>query len=76
MAYETPLVRQWTLLRILCARHYGATVRDMAEEMGVSEKTIRRDLDTFERVGFPLTETLRITAARSTASTTGRTNRA
>ncbi|MDY0168740.1 MAG: WYL domain-containing protein [Thermoguttaceae bacterium] len=58
MAYETPLVRQWTLLRVLCARHYGATVREMAEEMGVSEKTIRRDLDTFARVGFPLTETL------------------
>lgn len=55
---DTPLVRQWTLLRILCARHHGATVREMAQEMGVSDKTIRRDLETFARVGFPLTETV------------------
>ena len=39
---DTPLVRQWTLLRILCARRHGATVREMAQEMGVSDKTIRR----------------------------------
>ncbi len=56
MAFDTPLVRQWTLLRILCARHYGVTVREMSEEMGVSEKTIRRDLETFGRAGFPLIE--------------------
>jgi predicted DNA-binding transcriptional regulator YafY len=29
----------------------------MADEMGVSEKTIRRDLELFQRAGFPLSET-------------------
>jgi predicted DNA-binding transcriptional regulator YafY len=58
MAEQTPLVRQWIVLRTLCARHYGATVREIAEEMGVSDKTIRRDLETFQRVGFPLEESV------------------
>jgi len=30
----------------------------MAQEMGVSHKTIRRDLETFQRAGFPLVETV------------------
>ena len=59
MPDESPLVRQWILLRMLSARRYGATVREMAEETGVSEKTIRRDLQTFQRVGFPLVESVR-----------------
>lgn len=56
MTEESPLVRQWILLRTLCSRRYGATVKEMAEEMGVSERTIRRDLDTFQQSGFPLAE--------------------
>lgn len=56
MSEETPLVRQWMLLRALSARHYGATVKEMAQEMRVSEKTIRRDLETFQTAGFPLEE--------------------
>jgi len=56
MSDETPLVRQWMLLRLLCARRHGATVKEMAHEMDVSEKTIRRDLESFQRVGFPLVE--------------------
>ena len=56
MAEQTPLVRQWILLRTLCARHYGATVKEMAAEMEVSEKTIRRDLETFQTAGFPIRE--------------------
>lgn len=55
---ESPLVRQWILLRTLCARRYGATVKELAQEMAVSEKTIRRDLETFQRAGFPLEETV------------------
>jgi len=58
MAEEQPLVRQWILLRLLCARRHGATVREMAQEMGVSDKTIRRDLETFQRVGFPLKDSV------------------
>ena len=56
MADQLPLLRQWVLLRILCTRHYGVTIKDMVHELNVSEKTIRRDLETFQRVGFPLEE--------------------
>jgi hypothetical protein len=56
MSEQPPLVRQWVLLRTLCAHHYGASVKELAEELAVSEKTIRRDLGTFEQAGFPLEE--------------------
>jgi predicted DNA-binding transcriptional regulator YafY len=58
MADQLPLVRQWVLLRTLCSRHYGVTIRDMVQELGVSEKTIRRDLETFQAAGFPQQETV------------------
>jgi predicted DNA-binding transcriptional regulator YafY len=55
MADHTPLQRQWLLLRML-ARRGGAAVREVAEEHGVSQKTIRRDLATLQSVGFGLVE--------------------
>ena len=58
MGEAPPLVRQWILLRVLCARHHGATVKELSTEMGVTEKTIRRDLETFLVAGFPLVETV------------------
>jgi proteasome accessory factor B len=58
MAEKSPLVRQWILLRALSARHCGATIKELVEELGVSEKTIRRDLETFVTAGFPLEETV------------------
>jgi len=54
----SPLVRQWILLRTLCAWHYGGTVKELAAEMSVSEKTVRRDLETFQTAGFPVIETV------------------
>lgn len=56
MADQLPLVRQWILLRTLCSRHYGMTIKEMVQELNVSEKTIRRDLETFQTAGFPLKE--------------------
>lgn len=56
MARESALVRQWTLLRVLSDRHEGAAVRDLAAEMRVSQRTVHRDLETFQAVGFPLEE--------------------
>jgi len=56
MSEKSPLVRQWILLRTLASRRYGVTVRELAQIMEVSEKTIRRDLDLFTRAGFPLEE--------------------
>ena len=43
-------------LRKLCSHRFGVTIKDMMQELGVSEKTIRRDLETFQQVGFPLKE--------------------
>lgn len=51
-----PLLRQWLLLKTLSARRYGATVAEMARDLGVAEKTIRRDLKAFFEVGFPIEE--------------------
>ena len=56
MAAAPTLVRQWTLLRALSSRVEGLTIKEMAKELEVSEKTIRRDLETFRSVGFPLQE--------------------
>lgn len=56
MSEQPPLVRQWALLRALCARHYGATVKELADTLGASVKTVRRDLETFRQAGFPLEE--------------------
>ena len=58
MPDQLPLVRQWILLRKLCSSHYGVTIQDMIHELGVSDKTIRRDLETFQAAGFPLKETV------------------
>jgi predicted DNA-binding transcriptional regulator YafY len=58
MAEQPPLLRQWLLLKMLCSRHYGMTVADIMHELGVSDKTVRRDLETFQAVGFPLKETV------------------
>ena len=54
MSERPPLVRQWVLLRTLCARRYGCTVKEIGEELGVSQNTVRRDLETFQQAGFPL----------------------
>ncbi|GAB6164101.1 transcriptional regulator [Thermostilla marina] len=56
VADQSQLVRQWRLLRILGARRLGVSVKELAEELEVSEKTIRRDLDIIREVGFPVAE--------------------
>ena len=57
MPDEPPRLRQWKLMSLLSARRYGLTIRELAREMDVGEKTIRRDLDLFRRVGMPLEAT-------------------
>jgi proteasome accessory factor B len=58
MAEHPPLIRQWILLRHLSSSRHGRTVKDLADELQVGEKTIRRDLDMFRLAGFPLEETV------------------
>ena len=52
------MLRQWRLLRTLSAWRLGVTIREMAAELTVTEKTIRRDLATFQQAGFPLIESV------------------
>jgi predicted DNA-binding transcriptional regulator YafY len=56
MSGSCQIERQWVLLRMLAARRFGSTVSELAEEFGVSEKTIRRDLAQLQRLGFPIDE--------------------
>jgi len=58
MTHESPLTRQWIILQTVSAKRYGATVKELAEELEVSLKTIRRDLDMLQAAGFPLEETV------------------
>lgn len=53
---EPQIIRQWSILRILGARKYGTSVYELAQEMAVGEKTIRRDLISLQSLGFPLNE--------------------
>lgn len=54
MADQPLLLRHWMILRTLSARRRGATLRQLADEMGVSSKTIHRDLVLLGQLGFPL----------------------
>jgi len=47
------LSRQWRLLQLI-DRPHGITVDDAARELGITVRTVWRDLDTLQRVGFPL----------------------
>ena len=55
--YDEPsLTRHLMLIRTLTARRFGVTVKDLAHELGVTEKTIRRDFLRLKKCGFPLVE--------------------
>ena len=56
MSDSQQLLRQWTLLRLLSARRQGATLRELADETGVSQKTVGRDLALLRRLAFPVEE--------------------
>ncbi len=48
------VVRQWRLLRDVEAAKYGLTVDQLAKRLGVTTRTIRRDLGQLQEAGFPL----------------------
>ncbi|WLD12860.1 HTH domain-containing protein [Planctellipticum variicoloris] len=58
MSDSAQLIRQWTLLRLLFARRHGATLKELAADAGVSQKTILRDLKLLRRLAFPIEETV------------------
>lgn len=57
MAEQRTFERQWQLVRILSSRRLGATIRELAGELCIGEKTIRRDLDFFRTINIPVEET-------------------
>jgi len=47
------VIRQWKILKRIEAGRY-TTASDLAEEHGVTERTIRRDIEALQEAGFPL----------------------
>ncbi len=58
MTKPRAVVRQWTLLRILTQQKNGLSIAEMAKQMAVNERTIRRDINLFVQAGVPLRETV------------------
>jgi proteasome accessory factor B len=56
MAESPQIIRQWSVLRSLAARRFGVSVQELAGELAVNERTIRRDLAALREVGFPIEE--------------------
>src|SRR5262245_22193072 len=53
MGRNREFIRQWTLLqRVASAR--GSTIPKLAHDLGVSTRTIRRDLEALQQSGFPI----------------------
>jgi predicted DNA-binding transcriptional regulator YafY len=47
------VIRQWKVLKRIEAGRY-TTAQDLADEHGVTERTIRRDIEALQEAGFPL----------------------
>lgn len=58
MRETAPILRHWKILRSLSVRGQGATLREMSDDTGVSQKTISRDLSMLRQLGFPLVESV------------------
>jgi predicted DNA-binding transcriptional regulator YafY len=47
------VIRQWRILKTIEANHH-ATTAALARDCGVTERTIRRDIEALQEAGFPL----------------------
>jgi predicted DNA-binding transcriptional regulator YafY len=54
MPRNQEVIRQWQILRTIEASRLGVSLADLAAATGVTTRTIRRDLDALQEVGFPL----------------------
>lgn len=54
MARGEQILRQWNLLRQLQTRGEGLPLRQLSRKFGVSERTMQRDFELLEELGFPL----------------------
>ncbi len=57
MPRNAEVIRQWTILRELESSR-RLTIDEMAEKTGVTTRTIRRDLEALQFVGFPIYDEL------------------
>ena len=46
------VIRQWQVLREIEARRTGVTIHELAKQVKVSTRTIRRDLQALQEAGF------------------------
>lgn len=51
------MFRQWRILNLVGQRVEGITVKELATQFATSQRTIQRDLDLLQSVGFPLNAT-------------------
>ncbi|MBI5765208.1 MAG: transcriptional regulator [Planctomycetes bacterium] len=54
MSRGDQLLRQWELLRTLPTRGAGTPLADLADRFAVSERTIQRDFEILQALGFPI----------------------
>ena len=54
MARGELILRQWNLLKMLQTRGEGIALRDIAVELDVSERTVQRDFEVLQELGFPI----------------------
>ena len=54
MARGEVILRQWNLLKTLQTRGEGIPLRELAEQFEVSERTIQRDFEILQELGFPI----------------------
>ncbi|MCG3178270.1 MAG: hypothetical protein BIFFINMI_00596 [Phycisphaerae bacterium] len=54
MARAEPLFRQWNLLKTLQAFHFGQTEDDLAKRLECCKRTVQRDLNVLQQIGFPV----------------------
>jgi len=54
MAKGSQLARQWQLLRVLESFRFGINIKDLAEKVKSSRRTIERDLAILRKMGFPI----------------------
>ena len=54
MARGEQVLRHWNLLKMLQTRGEGVPLSQLADEFEVSERTIQRDFELLEELGFPI----------------------
>lgn len=53
-AGQSSMARQWRLLRLICQHPTGLTIQALAAHFGISQRSVQRDLNMLQNIGFPL----------------------